>query len=163
MIANVTNVLGNALFRVMRREDIPELVRMSRENMSSVIWTSWGIPWSDDTLLEMLNDPESMTEVLEADGIMAGYFTVERRDSSLFINSIQVNQGMKRRGHGRRMMQRIEGLAALLDLESVELWVQTSNLEAFGFYRMLGFDLVHQSWNNYLMRKDLGSMEVLNG
>jgi len=143
----------------MTREDIPELVRMSRENMSSVIWSSWGVRLRDQDLLEMLNDPESMTEVFESNGIPTGYFTIERRDSSLFINSIQVIRGKKRLGHGKRMMERIEALAFLLEVESVELWVQTSNQEAYRFYLNLGYSMVHQTGNNLLMRKYIDRRE----
>ncbi len=137
----------------MRRNDIPELVRMSRENMSSVIWSSWGIKWNDENLLEILNDSGSLTEILEIDDVITGYFNIERKDSHLFINSIQVKRGLKRCGHGRTMMQRIESLALLMDTESVELWVQASNREAFLFYKSLGYRRVHQSGNNLLMRK----------
>jgi len=146
----------NQFFRNMRREDIPELVRMSRENMASVIWSSWGIRWKDDTLLEMLNDPESVTEVLETDGITTGYFTIERRNGTLFINSIQVIRGMKRRGHGKKMMQRIEVMASVLGMGSVELWVQISNREAYRFYARLGYSFEYQVGNNLLMRKEFG-------
>jgi ribosomal protein S18 acetylase RimI-like enzyme len=144
------------LFRRMRQEDIPEIIRMSRENMASVIWSAWGVKWQDETLLEMLMDPESNTEIMEVDGVTAGYFTVEPRGCSIFINSIQVPKSLKRKGHGKRMMRRIEALAIILGMDSVELWVQSTNVEALNFYRKLGYNLICQRGNNHLMRKTLG-------
>jgi len=150
-------VPNSLLFRRMRKDDIPILLVISRENMASVIWSAWGVKWQDETLLEMLMDPESNTEIMEVDGITAGYFTVEPRGCSLFINSIQVPNGMKRNGHGKKMMQRIEALATISGMDSIELWVQTTNVEAFFFYRRLGYNFICQRGNNYLMRKVLGS------
>jgi ribosomal protein S18 acetylase RimI-like enzyme len=145
------------LFRRMRQDDIPEILRMSRENMAPVIWSAWGVKWQDETLLDMLKDPESNTEIMEVDGVTTGYFNVEPRGCSLFINSIQVPKGLKRKGYGMRMMQRIEALAIILGMDSVELWVQTTNVGAFDFYRKLGYNFICQRGNNYLMRKTLGS------
>lgn len=125
--------------------------------MASVIWSAWGIKWQDETLLEILMDPESNTEVMEVDGVTAGYFNVEPRGCSTLINSIQVPNGLKRKGYGMRMMHRIEALAIISGMEAVELWVQTTNIGAFNFYRKLGYNFICQRGSNHLMRKTLGS------
>lgn len=148
-------MLAHRLFRRMKSDDVPVLIRISRENMAPVILSSWGVRWRDETVFDMLMDPESMTEVLVVDGVIAGYFTVERRDCSIFINSIQVSKGMKRGGHGKKMMQRIETYALMSGLDSVDLWVQTTNTEAFGFYGKMGYSSICENGNNVLMRKSL--------
>lgn len=152
-------MLAYRLFRRMKSDDVPDLIRISRENMAPVILSSWGVKWRDETVFDMLMDPESISEVLVIDGIIAGYFTVERRGCSLFINSIQVSKGMKRRGHGRKMMERIETQALMSELDSVDLWVQTTNAEAFGFYGMMGYSCICKNGNNVLMRKSLRSRQ----
>lgn len=142
-------------FRSMMGRDLPELMSMSRDNMSHIIWMSWGLPWRDDNLLEILTDPENVIEVMENEGQIVAYFCVERHPRSLFISSIQVRKGWRGKGIGRAMMERVEAMALLQGLNAVELWVQNMNRRAISFYRYLGYRFVAQRGSNYLMRKRL--------
>ena len=151
------------LFRSMRLEDVTEIIQMSKENMTRIIWAAWRVRLRDDIILEMLLDPEVMTEVMERDGALVGYYSIERRGCSVLVNSIQVKRGLRKRGYGRRMLERIEALAHISGTNSVELWVQNTNGDAFDFYRHFGYRFICKRGNNYLMRKHIRALEGGHG
>ena len=137
----------------LERGDIPYLLRMTRENMSQIILSSWGLEWKDETLLETLLDQGLMTEVLRREDRIVGYYCLDRRGDYLFVVSIQVVRDLQRRGVGRSMMDRIEELAGRSGLEGVELCVQSTNTIAKAFYEHMGYRLVSRERNNLIMRK----------
>ncbi len=128
--------------------------------MASIIHSSWGVEWNDETLINILMDPEVVTEVLEKKGDIAGYYSFQKRGYSLLINSIQVSKDFREQGCGRMMMRRLEQIARDRDLMSVDLWVQNTNERAIGFYRYMGYREVQSKGGNRLMRKDLGGEGV---
>lgn len=141
--------------REMETEDIPRILQMSRDNMSKIIYDSWGVVWDDNDLLRLLLRNSYYNEVLEAEGRIIAYFSVDLRDSILFVNSIQVDGDFRGRGCGSEMMERIEDIASFYNAEVVELWVQKTNVAARKFYYSRGFKMVCRQGNNYLMRKDV--------
>lgn len=140
----------------LERGDIPYLLRMTRENMAHIIHSAWGVEWSDETLLETLLDQMLVTEVLKEGEEIVGYYVLDQRGDYLFVVSIQLSKGAQHEGLGRQMMERIEELAERSGLEGVELCVQSTNDEARGFYRHMGYRLVSRERNNLVMRKELG-------
>lgn len=141
--------------REMTRKDLPQVLNMSRENMAHIIFASWGVEWRDEDLLHILLEPTAFTEVLEAEGKIIAYYSVDVRNDNLFINSIQVQRGYQGLGLGSEMMHRIETMARTRDLQAIELWVQITNREAMRFYRRNGYKLISRQGNNYLMRRVL--------
>lgn len=141
--------------REMVRKDLPQVISISRENMAPIIFASWGVEYRDEDLLHLLLIPAAYTEVVEEEGRIVAYFSVEERNESLLINSIQVIKGHQGRGLGGDMMRRIEERARDLHLRDIELWVQISNGPAIDFYRHMGYRMISRQGNNYLMRKML--------
>ena len=139
----------------LERGDIPYLLRMTRENMSQIILSSWGLEWKDETLLETLLDQGLMTEVLKREDRIVGYYCLDRRGDYLFVVSIKVVRDLQRTGVGRSMMERIEELAGRSGLEGVELCVQSTNTTAKSFYEHMGYRLVSRERNNLIMRKGI--------
>ena len=139
----------------LERGDIPYLLRMTRENMSQIIRSAWGLEWRDETLLDTLLDQGLVTEVLKDGERIVGYYCFDQRGDYLFVVSIQVSKEYQRLGIGRRMMERIEDLAIRSGLEGVELCVQSTNLSAQGFYQHMGYRMVSRERNNLIMRKRL--------
>ena len=142
-------------FRAMNRSDIPLLVKMSRDNMASIIRSAWGLEWRDEPLLEWLMSKDVDTEVATMDGELAGYVSLESVDRYLFVTSIQLWKDLQRRGFGTVIMRHVEAKAMEADYEGVELVVQMTNEGALRFYRHLGYRKVCRKGNNYLMRKTL--------
>jgi ribosomal protein S18 acetylase RimI-like enzyme len=145
--------------REMARKDLPQVVAISRENMASIIFSSWGVEYRDEDLLHMLLEPTAFTEVFEMDGKIVAYYSVDERNDNLFINSIQVLKGYRNQGLGARMMERIEVRAKENRLMGIELWVQITNRSAMEFYRHMGYRMVSRQGNNYLMRRRLDPQE----
>ena len=142
-------------FRSMNRSDIPALVKMSRENMASIIRSAWGLEWRDEPLLEWLMSKDVETEVAMFEGDIAGYVSLEVVDRYIFVTSIQLWRGLQHRGFGTEIMKHVEAKAAGAGFEGVELVVQMTNEGALHFYRHMGYRKVCRRGNNFLMRKTL--------
>ncbi len=142
-------------FRPMYRKDIPDIVKMSRDNMAHIILSSWGVQYRDEDTLEEILKPHVRTEVIEIEGAVAGFFSVEHTLAALFINALQVKKQFQRKGLGRMTMERIERMALTDGLDTVDLWVQSTNRPAMDFYLTLGYKMVMKQGNNFLMRKNL--------
>jgi ribosomal protein S18 acetylase RimI-like enzyme len=145
----------DAVYREMERRDLPDLLIMSRENMASIILASWGVELRDEEVLHAILGPTAYTEVVESNGEIVGYYSVELTNGGAFINAIQVRKGHQGRGLGTDMMRRIEDLAISHGANVIELWVQLTNRQAMGFYRHRGYRTMSRQGNNYLMRKRL--------
>jgi ribosomal protein S18 acetylase RimI-like enzyme len=139
----------------MERWDIPWLLKVTRDNMSHIIRSAWGVEWSDETLLETLLDPRIDTEILSDDGAELGYASIEQRGDYLFVVSVQINRADQGRGLGRETMEHVEKAAVQSGMEGVELCVQSTNQVAIGFYHHLGYAIVTKERNNIVMRKTL--------
>src|SRR5699024_8426900 len=99
-------------------------------------------------------------EVFEIEGKIVAYYSIDIRDSILFINSIQVDRDYRGIGYGSEMIKRIEEIAEIYRAEVIELWVQTTNIAARKFYYAKGFKMISRQCNNYLMRKFLPCLSV---
>ena len=146
--------------REMQRKDISQVLIMSRDNMSQVIYESWGVAWEDEDLLKMLLHNSTYNEVFGIEGKIVAYYSTDIRDSILFINSIQVDRDYRGIGYGSEMIKRIEEIAEIYRAEVIELWVQTTNIAARKFYYAKGFKMISRQGNNYLMRKFLPCLSV---
>ncbi|MDH7508349.1 MAG: GNAT family N-acetyltransferase [Methanomassiliicoccales archaeon] len=140
-------------FRSFQKHDLPVLAKISRDNMAHIIQSAWGVEWKDELLIDTLCDEDARTEILEIDGKIIGYYCIFIEDKRVFIASIQVARAYQHRGYGAAMIKRIETIASRINAERVELWVQSNNEEAIGFYEHMGFRIVARQRNNLLMRK----------
>ena len=145
----------DAVYREMDRRDLPSLLLMSRENMASIILASWGVELRDEEVLRAIQGPSAYTEVVESNGEIVGFYSVEVAGGRAFINAIQVRKGHQGQGIGTGMMNRIEDLAISHVVGIIELWVQFTNRPAMEFYRHRGYRTMSRQGNNYLMRKRL--------
>ena len=145
----------DAVAREMVRKDIPQVLMLSKDNMASIIYESWGVLWDDNDLLKLLLHNSTYNEVFEVENKIIAYYSIEIRDSILFINSIQVSRGCRGLGYGNEMMKRIEDIAKVYHAEVIELWVQKTNVAARKFYYSRGFKMITRQGNNYLMRKSV--------
>lgn len=155
MVVSILGAEGSCVldFANLRRSDIPELVRITRENMSQIILSAWGVEWRDETLLETLMDANLIIEVALEGKNVVGYYVLDQMEDYVFIISIQLERGHQGKGLGRYMMERVEESALRSGLEGVELCVQSTNEQAIGFYRHLGYRLASRRRNNLTMRK----------
>lgn len=139
--------------RVMTRKDLPQVLTISRENMASIVFSSWGVEYRDEDIMRILLEPTTLNHVLEADGRVIAYFSMDVLNGNLFVNSIQVQKAYQGQGLGREMMAIIEAQAREKEARAIELLVQHTNKAAMEFYRHMGYRLVSRQGNNYLMRR----------
>lgn len=143
----------DTIVREMVRRDLPQILNLSRDNMAPIIFSSWGVDYRDEDVMHFILEPSAFTEVLEKEGEVVGYYTVDIGADNLFVSSIQVHKGHQNQGLGTAMMGRIEAIARSRGVGAIELWVQITNRPAIAFYRRRGYRTVSRQGNNYLMRK----------
>lgn len=82
------------------------------------------------------------------DGVEVGWIWVTMpgpdRPGTAWIHNVEVHPGHRGRGHGRRMIQLVEGELARLGVERLGLSVFGPNTVAIGLYESLGFRVTTQ-------------------
>jgi ribosomal protein S18 acetylase RimI-like enzyme len=115
-----------------------------REGLVS-LWAVCGLvrPWNDpyrDIDRKLARDPENLL-VVEHDGEVVGSVMVGYEGHRGWVNYLAVHPDHRGRGLGRRLMERAEELLGRLGCAKVNLQVRSSNEEAIGFYRRIGYSV----------------------
>jgi len=149
------------------REDLAELHALHDEihrlHVAAVPWM-FRMPqphtWTDDQLLEVIEDPAGLTLVAEVSGEIAGLVTAavrhipDRRDmnphSYVYVDTLVVGEKWHHQGVGRTLMEAIHIWAREQEIDSVALGVWCFNTGAIAFYEELGYEAIEQR-----MRKTL--------
>ncbi len=109
------------------------------------LWSVCGLvrPWNDpyrDIDRKLARDPENLL-VVEHDGEVVGSVMVGYEGHRGWVNYLAVHPDHRGRGLGRRLMERAEELLGRLGCAKVNLQVRSSNEEAIGFYRRIGYSV----------------------
>lgn len=81
--------------------------------------------------------------IAESDGLAVGIVQGRRRPpGTLLVFSMWVDDRYRRRGIGRKLIERAEAWASEWDAVETVLWVLQANAKAIDFYRDLGFEVV---------------------
>jgi ribosomal protein S18 acetylase RimI-like enzyme len=109
------------------------------------LWSVCGLvrPWNDpyrDIDRKLARDPENLL-VAEHDGEVVGSVMVGYEGHRGWVNYLAVHPDHRGRGLGRRLMERAEELLGQLGCAKVNLQVRSSNEEAIGFYRRIGYSV----------------------
>ncbi len=109
------------------------------------LWAVCGLvrPWNDpyrDIDRKLARDPENLL-VVEHDGEVVGSVMVGYEGHRGWVNYLAVHPDHRGRGLGRRLMERAEELLGRLGCAKVNLQVRSSNEEAIGFYRRIGYSV----------------------
>ena len=134
----------------------PSSLQMSKENMSSIIQSSWGMEWQDEPVLEWLTDRSMSNEVAECDGEVVGYYCLEITDRYIFITSIQVDrshQGPGPRGYDDGT-HRDTG-AGERDGRAWNCAYRRPTSAPASFYQERGYEPIWRKGSNVMMRKRL--------
>jgi ribosomal protein S18 acetylase RimI-like enzyme len=135
------------VFRPRRRGDDPQLLSLSGEAFA---------PYARRparTVAGMLIDPEAETEVAAVADLPVGFFVLRRerpdrpfgpygRPMIATIDAIAVAQPWRRRGVGRRLIDRSEQIARSWGAWAIFLTTASSNRAARGLFTMAGFQEV---------------------
>ena len=131
--------------RLAARDDFDGLLRCARAFHAE---DGHPLPKAGEVALAALldtNSPHGRALVLDTEGGIAGYavlcfgYSVEFGGRDAFVDDLYVAPALRAKGHGRRMMERLAGLARAEGCHALHLEVFTGNPMA-DWYKSLGFD-----------------------
>lgn len=118
-----------------------------KRNMEQHYVTSYG-EWSDKAKLAELKHADARyLLVRDAEQRLVGFchvrFEWEQNDIVLYVMEIQLDEPVRRRGLGKRLMQMLELIARKNNLDAIWLTVLGSDVDARRFYDKLGYSEIY--------------------
>jgi [ribosomal protein S18]-alanine N-acetyltransferase len=120
----------NTTSRAMVARDVDAVVAIEAQ--------AYGFPWTRGNFIDSLAAGYS-AEVLVCEGALIGYFVAMAGVDELHLLNITVTPDHQGRGHGTRLLGRVEELARHYRLAQLLLEVRGSNDRARGLYLRRGF------------------------
>jgi ribosomal-protein-alanine N-acetyltransferase len=120
----------------------PAIVRMSEAHLAGVIeieLASFGMPWSRDGFLKVLNNPLALAYAAEEEGKVAGYVCALMLGLEAEILKLAVRPELRGRGIAKALNARCLAELREKGAQVVYLEVRLSNREAVGLYEGFGF------------------------
>lgn len=98
--------------------------------------------FSRATFLYYMHSDSSRVQVIEYEGVLAGYvvYTFRAEPLTVYVDSVAVRPEYRRQGMGRRMMDEVRDAAAGHGAQCIKLHVRASNERAIDFYIALGYE-----------------------
>jgi ribosomal-protein-alanine N-acetyltransferase len=115
----------------MTEEDVDEVARLESVCFSDA--------WSRRSFAEELRHRFSIPLVVKSGARIIGYACLWHIDDEMEIANFAVSPDLRRKGIGRKMMERVLWEARTRDCQKVILSVRESNLPAVNLYTGLGF------------------------
>ena len=126
--------------RYMTEADIDGVLRVEKESFST--------PWSENALIEELNNFNSHFLVAYSDKVL-GYIGVQEIYGEAYITNVAVFSSFRKNGIGRTLLRAaIEG-AQSRNCEFITLEVRESNRSAIALYESEGFKIAGIRKNFY--------------
>lgn len=131
-------------WRPMTRQDIPQV--------AAVEASAYEFPWSPQIFRDCLTAGHKCW-VLQEHGVVVGYGILSTGAGEAHVLNICVSPRQQKRGHGRRILQRLLDLARMHRATRVYLEVRPSNGRAQAMYEHAGFNEVGRRPNYYPARR----------
>lgn len=120
--------------RKMEIGDIPRVLEIDR--------SSFAVPWSERTYrYELTRNKSAELYVAELDGGIVGYVGTWRIIDECHISTLAVDEGHRRRGIARRLLEHALEIARARGVRAATLEVRISNEPAIDLYRKYGFEI----------------------
>lgn len=120
----------------------PALAKEQAVRLLELINSIPGRPWSRKELLAERPDKFRYSRVWLSGGEVVGVVLASRKDETLHIHQVALDDEYHRQGLGRRAYSEIAGLADSAGLSEVTANCLNSDKRALGFHRALGFTSV---------------------
>jgi ribosomal-protein-alanine N-acetyltransferase len=133
----------------------PSLRQMQWSDLDAVVAVeelAYEFPWTLAIFRDCLR-VGYQCQVLEAPAGLLGHGIMSLGPGECHLLNVCVHPDHQRRGHGRRMVEHLLGIAHRKGARVALLEVRTSNDAAYQLYRKLGFDEVGVRKNYYPSRK----------
>ena len=101
----------------------------------------FAFPWSEQTLIDGLGNPQWAFFVAEDQGQVAGYAGMMFAAGECFVANLAVFPAFRRRGVATALLLRLLEKARAVGGEFLSLEVRPSNRNAIALYEKLGFSL----------------------
>ncbi len=125
----------------MTEDDIDEVARLERLCFSD--------PWAKTSFQEELRHGFSIPLVVKSGTKVVGYACLWHIDDEMEIANFAMSSEYRRRGIGRKMMERVLWEAEAKKCKNVILSARESNLPALNLYASFGFVEVYRRKNYY--------------
>ncbi|NQX47383.1 ribosomal protein S18-alanine N-acetyltransferase [Paenibacillus tritici] len=123
---------ADLVFRLMRLEDIPEILVIERE--------AFTMPWTEEAFRNELNHNHfAKYMVMELEGRLIGYAGMWAIVDEAHVTNIALLEAYRGRKWGERLLDELMRTAAYLGMQSITLEVRVSNEVAQNLYRKKGF------------------------
>ena len=119
--------------RPMASGDLPRIAALEREVFAA--------PWSEEALLNELENPCSRYVVLEHAGEIIAYAGCWVVFDEAHVNNVAVTPRLRGRGYGEQVVRYLAKVASAEGARRMTLEVRASNLVAKSLYAKLGFVL----------------------
>ncbi len=102
--------------------------------------------YSEDRLIEILNDPFSKGIIVEVDSVPAGWLKLfeDLINKKFFVSSLYILPGFQGFGLGKRLLNEAYSIAKEKQYQKVWLGVMKQNTKALEWYKNLGFIFVEE-------------------
>ena len=123
--------MGEIIIRKMQPEDLAEVCKIEKDNFS--------LPWSEKSFLESMEREDTVFLVALEDEEVAGYIVCYCIAGAGEITNVAVKDSHRRKGIGRKLLQKLYEEGVALDTREYFLEVRESNEAAIGLYLRQGF------------------------
>jgi ribosomal-protein-alanine N-acetyltransferase len=129
-----------------------QFARMQIDDLPEVLWIEYGIyphPWTRGNFKDSLHSGYETWVLRNARGMLTGYFLMMFAVDEAHLLNITVRSDMQGQGLGRKMLNKVGGLAREKGIHSILLEVRPSNRRALAIYNHYGFSEIGLRKNYY--------------
>jgi ribosomal-protein-alanine N-acetyltransferase len=130
------------IVREMNVDDLDVVLKIEEDSYKS--------PWSKAMFLNELTDNKyAFLFVLEANGMIVGYYGFWAVDENAMITKVTIIKPLRGKGLGKILMEDLITRLNLLECDSVTLEVRVSNISAITLYEKYGFKIIGKRTEYY--------------
>jgi ribosomal protein S18 acetylase RimI-like enzyme len=149
------------LARMKTRNALPEdfdfILKLTRQNMERIVTREWNADWKKDVEPNFVNMWKSAGEkkIIEVDNRRVGYFWFVQHPEKkeIFINSIQIDEQIQRKGLGTEVINWLLKKAMNRNLEFVRCVVQKNNVHTRKFFAKNKFEFIEETKSGMLVER----------
>ena len=138
-------------------EDFDFILKRTRQNMERIVTKEWKADWGKGVEPNFINAWEMQGEkkIIEVGNCRVGYFWFEQHPEKkeIFINSIQIDEQIQRKGLGTEVINWLLKEAMNRNLEFVRCVVQKNNVHARKFFEKNKFEFFEETESGILVER----------
>lgn len=125
----------------MEHKDVKRIAEIEKESFST--------PWSEDSIMAEVDNPNSLYLIYENSGYIIGYIGMYLVADEVDINNIAICKDQRKKGYGIKLLQEAINQTSIMGYKAVTLEVRESNLQAIELYKKFKFVVEGKRKNFY--------------